>query len=87
MPGLGGPVQVVNSVRNTQSPDNAASNARMAADQAAARAQSESQFQRSQGLSRERFDWEKSKEAEKKADATPDSKVAEKTGSEEFPKV
>jgi hypothetical protein len=44
LPGLGGAPSVVSSARITQSADNAANNARMAADAAAGRAQSAAQF-------------------------------------------
>lgn len=45
VPGLGaGPAVTASEAKNTQSPDSAASNARMAADAAAGRAQSASQF-------------------------------------------
>jgi len=51
---LTGVPTVTGSVRNTQSPDNAANNARMAADAAAARAQSASQFGQRLSFDRER---------------------------------
>ncbi|HEY8878640.1 MAG TPA: hypothetical protein VIN03_13820 [Roseateles sp.] len=48
VPGLGGPATQVSSVQNTQSPDNAATNARLAADAAASRAQAQQHFEASQ---------------------------------------
>lgn len=65
VPGLGGAVSPVQVAPKVQSPDNAASNARMAADAAAARAQADRHFNASQGLQRERLEFEKTKDGQK----------------------